>query len=119
MNYYRIEQEETKDSVSQTTIDEIIEHPSSQSLQRLVLHGQKVSLEALNKAFCDDTSFPCLKELDLSGVKLDVVPACFARLAGLQILDLCDNIITSFDTTYDELLPDRCWQRMKLFANRF
>lgn len=62
---------------------------------------------------------PKLVEVSLCGCTLTTVPECLSTLQTLEILDLCNNAITSFEPIYNALLPCHCWGHLKLFVPLF
>ena len=83
--------------------------------RRLVLQGatQTSVCSLLEK----NPSCSQLVEVSLCGCLLTTVPECLTTLQSLEILDLCNNAITSFEPAYNTLLPCHCWEHLKLFVS--
>ena len=60
-----------------------------------------------------------LVDVSLCGCQLTTVPECLSTLSRLEILDLRNNAIASFEPIYNALLPHHCWNRLKLFVFLF
>ena len=88
----------------------------SDSLRQLSLSGRGIWQKAVISALGDGSFLPCLTDLSLTGIALELIPAGFTSLTALETLDLCDNCIKSFDSEYDSLLSDCCWQNLKVFV---